>query len=209
MKIALATILISISLIGCESKSEDNDNEIDFVQYDEKKGVLSVNYEKLNGRKLSSIDVSSNSQFSKQSIFLDSNLLLYRISNYKNIYWKKDYENNWISFDKNGLFDFSESYFHETFLENSNDTVYIECRLQKPLMDGNRYVLIGNLSDDYQFSGKVDTFYFNDNNLVKFPDKNAVIGINNIKFIIVEEGIINGQQKKRMIYADKTYYFEE
>jgi hypothetical protein len=205
----LFIIALSVLLFGCVEKKRDIDKKYNFISYNQKSGIVSIDYGKLKGRKIKRIDIISNSEFSKQGIFVDSNLQLYKVSNYKDVFWKENYENSWISFDQNGIFDFSESYFYETFLEYTNDTLFIECRFQKPLLKGRQFIVVGDLSSDYKIKGDVDTFYFDKQGLVKFPDINAKLGQNTIKFIIVDEQRIDKILNQRYIYASKTYFYKE
>lgn len=195
---------MGIILLGC-SENQRTSPKLDFVSYNKEKGILLIDNKKLNGKKLKVIEILSNSDIQKQSIFVDSNLTCYRISNFKNVFWKNNYENNWISFDDDGNLDFSESYFYETSLFFENEKVFIECYLKKPLLQGRQYVLLGGLDDKYRFTSKIDTFFFNIEGSVQFPDLYSKKGKNNIRFIIIDEQKIDGIIQRRLIYAKKNY----
>lgn len=205
----ISTLLFSGMFILSCCDIQNNQNRLDFIKYDKEKQLLVIDYNKLNNNRIKEVEILNNSDIPKQSIFVDSNLTVYRISNYKNVFWKKEYENNWISFDDDGNLDFSESYFYETSLVYKEDKIYIECFLKKPLLKGVQYILLGELDDRYQFKNEIDTFFFNSEGLATFPHLKAKAGINNIKFVIIDEQKINGIIQRRLIYANKTYVLEK
>jgi hypothetical protein len=88
MKIFVSLLLVGIILLGC-SENQRTSPKLDFVSYNKEKGILLIDNKKLNGKKLKVIEILSNSDIQKQSIFVDSNLTCYRISNFKNVFWKK------------------------------------------------------------------------------------------------------------------------
>ena len=194
-KLIFISTLIIVFLSSCNNQSDEkgqNYKDLSFLNYDESSGKLTIDYSKLKDQKLKEIEVKNNTEINNQSIFLDSNLLVYRISNYK----KTDSDEH------------SESYFYETFLDYKNDTVFIECRFQRPLLN-RQYILIGDLDEQYRFNNKIDTVFFNKEGVATFPDAKAKFGKNKIRFIIVDEGKKNGIMKRRTIYAIKTYIYEK
>lgn len=203
MKRQIIWLCFAVLIGSCETDHDDNSETFDF---NNKTGELTLSYENLSkwNTQLKKIIIQSHSDLHSQEIILDSNLIVNDVITYKNVFWKDNFKNNWIAFDRQGNLNFNDSYFYETFLDYKDGSLVIECTFQNHV--GNvQYLLHGDLDENYKFKGKIDTSYFNPDNSAFFIDPNAKNGTNFVRFIIVDEDNSGKEVKQRKIYGAKEY----
>ena len=146
----------------------------------------------------------------KYCLVLDS---LGRISELQNIIQlphEKEYVNTWIGFDKQGQIDFPSSYYYGTYLSTDDSMVYINCTLERVLFENGKHsILFSDFTDNFETLSKVDTISFNNDFTAKIPCNNWKIGKNNIKFILLEEGVLNGKSRYRKTYVNKDFFIKD
>lgn len=133
-----------------------------------------------------------------------------KIKNVVQVSKKKDYINSWVKLDHQGNIDFTQSYFYETFLSADDTMVYVNCSLEKVLLNDAKYFVVVSKFDKKfnSLNSKFDTIAFNQDFIAKIPFPQWKKGKNNIRFIIVQEKLNGNVFERSKTYCDKDFYVE-
>ncbi|WP_340158981.1 hypothetical protein [uncultured Maribacter sp.] len=209
MRSYIIALLIGTFLPSCTDSSEIMEDSKNHLEFNQKTGELTISTSDLVGNQVTKIVLNSDKDF-RQVIHLDSNLHIMQFKNLLNSPEDKNYINTWMSFDKQGNFDYPKSYYYSTYLSYDDSLITVDCLLKSSMLNDKSYIIIGNYDNNFNLkSSQVDTILFDDNLIAKVPVKNWTIGTNTVKFIIIEETISNDTVQQKKTYVTKDFFLKD
>lgn len=191
-----------VFLSSCNS-NKTNFDEDRFFSYNQKSKTLTIS------EGIERIKIKTKKNLT-HSIYLDSNFQIERINNVIKSPLTPIYINTWYSFDKQSNVLDNNSYYYDTYLSTSNDTIYLNFVALKSIFDGDFYAILGGFDEEFKlnFPFHVDTFRIDKRSIISLPILDYKIGRNNIRFIVVEERLKNDTLHQRKTFVDKDFYIK-
>ncbi len=198
-----ALIISALILSSCNSNEKKTDS---LFSYDDKTKTLTILHNALN---IKTIKIQTEKNL-VHLIHIDSNLQITKLENALITPLSKTCINNWYSFDQqmNVLNDYS--YYYDTYLSTSHDTIYMNFVALKSIFDGNFYAVTGSFDREFKMKNHspTDTFRIDNKSIIKIPVLDYRKGANNMRFIVIEEKLKNDTLHQNTTYVDKDFYIK-
>lgn len=196
-------------LNSCEDKTIPalKSNQVD---YDSKTGILKIYEDSLNDLKeVIFIPKQSNH---KQIIRITENFKISYLENRIRTFEDENYLNTIIAFDRQGNFDFFDSYYYISApYKNKIGEVYVSCILDRSLFNDEIFAVVGEYDELFQLNinGDIDTIRFSNDREAFIPIPNPKQGKNNLRFKIIDKkNADNDTIHQRVVFVDKDFWIK-
>lgn len=180
------------------------------IDYDSKTGILKIYEDSLNDLKEVILIPKQSNQ--KQIIRITDNFKISHLENRIRTFEDKNYLNTIIAFDRQGNFDYFDSYYYISApYKNKRGEVYVSCILDRSLFNDEIFAVVGEYDELFQLKtkGNIDTIRFSNDREVFIPISNPKQGKNNLRFKIIDQKKTNNDTiRQRVIFVDKDFWIK-